>query len=113
MFLSVFNVSAGTATDAKIAWIETSMVAGRLHVQAYVKSPKLATLHYDLISEKTGNSGSSKTKQAGKINAEVGETYPLTKLQLGIASEDKYTLTLNVYENGELVAKDAVIYPND
>ena len=111
MFLSVFNASADTTEDSRMAWIETTMVDGRLHVQAYIKPPNTARLQYELVSLKSGKSGNSKTKQAGKIDAEAGEIYPLTKLRLGIVNDDKYTLTLNVYEKGELVAKDTVTYP--
>ncbi|MDJ0808060.1 MAG: curli-like amyloid fiber formation chaperone CsgH [Gammaproteobacteria bacterium] len=94
-----------------MAWIETSEIDGRLHVQAYVKSPKVAELEYDLISAKSGRSGTSLTKQAGKVNAEAGQTYPLTKLRLGLAKEDTYRLTLNVYEKGKLIAEDTVVFP--
>lgn len=113
MFLSIFNATADSdsESESKMAWIETSMVEDRLYVQAYVKASKTTRLEYDLISAKSGRSGNSKTKQAGKVNAEAGETYPLTKLQLGLASEDKYTLTLNVYEKGELIAEDRVVFP--
>ncbi len=111
MSLSVFNAHADATADPKMAWIETSEIDGRLHVQAYVKSPKVAELEYDLISAKSGRSGTSLTKQAGKVNAEAGQTYPLTKLRLGLAKEDTYRLTLNVYEKGKLIAEDTVVFP--
>jgi hypothetical protein len=93
------------------AWIETSVEAGRLLAAPHVQAGHDARLDYELISAKTGRSGTSTTSQSGSVRLSGGEERSLTRLGLSVAGQDRYILSLRVYENGKLVAEDSVTYP--
>ena len=111
MILTVFNATAGSVSDTPVAWLESSTEQGRLLVNAYVKTTHASTLEYELISQKSGSSGNSKTKQSGSVDVEAAKAYPLTKLRLGYNAGDEYQITLSIYENATLVAQETLTYP--
>ena len=111
LMLPTLVSAASVGADDHRVWIETSVDAGRLLVVPQIEAGHAASLDYELISAKTGKAGRSNSSQAGSVRLDQGEARVLTRLRLSVAGEDKYLLSLRVYENGKLVAEDAVNYP--
>jgi hypothetical protein len=110
MLPTLVSAAGAGAADHRV-WIETSTDDGRFLAVPQVEASRDALLDYELISAKTGKAGRSSSTQAGSVRVGRGETRSLTRLRLGVGPGDSYTLSLRVYENGELVGEDAVTYP--
>lgn len=110
MLPTLVSAASVSAADHRV-WIETSVDTGRLLVVPQIEAGHAAVLDYELISAKTGKAGRSSSSQAGSVRLAQGETRSLSRLRLSVAGEDQYLLSLRVYEDGELVAEDAVSYP--
>ena len=91
--------------------IKQTINDGQLLVLPTVNSPKQETLRYELVSAKQGTSGSSQTSQSGKVTTQAGQPLSLSTLKLGVNESDHYTITLRVYADNILVAKDEIHYP--
>ena len=92
-------------------WIETAVEDGRLLAVPRVQAGHDAHFDYELVSSKLGRAGSSDTRQSGSVRLAQGEDRSLTRLRLSVGTDDKYTLSLRVYEGGKLVGEDSVTYP--
>ena len=110
MLPTLFSVAQANAGEHRV-WIETSVDDGRFLAVPQIEAGHGALLDYELISTKVGKAGRSNSSQAGSVRLGEGETRSLTRLRLSVAAEDEYILSLRVYENGKLVAEDAVRYP--
>jgi hypothetical protein len=110
MLPTLVSVAHATAGDHRV-WIEASLNDGLLMAQPRVEAGHDALLDYELISTKAGKAGRSNSSQAGSVRVTQGETRSLTHLRLSIAGDDKYILSLRVYENGRLVGEDSVTFP--
>ena len=111
LFLSAYSSTAVYAAETAKAWVEASLENNTLMIDAYVKAAKDASLGYELISEKNGVSGTSRSKQSGSILAKRDSVHSLTKLRLGYAKGDEYVFTLSLYENAALLARQKFTYP--
>ena len=93
------------------AWIEVIESNGQIQVIPYCRSENAITVSYVLLSEKAGRSGTSTSRQSGKVVLESGKNISLARQRLGIIKEDQYRLTLKVFSKGELIASDLVNVP--
>lgn len=111
LFLSAYSSAALNAAETAKAWVEASLENNILMVDAYIKGAKDASLRFELISEKSGASGNSRTKQSGIVLAKRDSVHSLTKLRLGYAQGDEYVFTLSLYDNATLLARQKFTYP--
>ena len=110
MLPTLVSAAPADAGDHRV-WIETTLDAGRLVVVPQIEAGHAANLDYELISAKIGKAGRSNSSQSGSLRLDRGETRSLSRLRLSVTEEDRYILSLRVYEGGNLIAEDVVNYP--
>jgi len=110
MLPTLVSVAHANAGDHRV-WIDASVDKGLLIAQPRIEAGHDAMLDYELISTKAGKAGHSNSTQAGSVRVTQGETRSLTRLRLSVAGDDKYVLSLRVYEGGALIGEDSVSYP--
>ena len=93
------------------AWIEVTPLNGLIRVIPYCRSVDAITVNYELISEKSGRSGTSRSRQGGKVVLKPGIDTSLSHQKIGIADQDSYRLTLKVFNRGQLIASDMITVP--
>lgn len=110
MLPTLFSVASASAGEHRV-WIQTSVDNGRFLAVPQVEAGHDALLDYELISTKTGKAGRSSSSQTGSVHLGNGEIRSLARLRFSISAEDKYILSLRVYESGKLVAEQSVSWP--
>lgn len=108
---ALISVAQARASSDHRVWIETSTVDGRLIVQPQIEAGRDASADYELISVRVGRAGRSESRQAGSVRLKAGETRVLSNLTLSVSDDDKYILTLRIFENGQVVGQDSITYP--
>ncbi|HEY5930194.1 MAG TPA: curli-like amyloid fiber formation chaperone CsgH [Burkholderiales bacterium] len=93
------------------AWLETTPIEGRLKITAYARGGPHASARYELLSEKSGASGKSSTRQAGAFNLKCCDPVALSNLSLGLKPGDRYVITLRLLEGDTLLAEKILSYP--
>ena len=93
------------------AWIEVTPLNGQIRIIPYCRSDDAITVDYELTSEKSGRSGTSRSRQSGKVALSPGIDTSLAQQQIGITEQDHYRLTLKVFSKGELIASDMISVP--
>ena len=94
------------------AWIEVTPLDGLIRIIPYCRSEKAITVSYELVSEKSGRSGTSRSRQGGKVELKPGIDTSLAQQQIGITKEDSYQLTLKIFSHGELIASERITVPD-
>ena len=93
------------------AWIEVTPLNGLIRIIPYCRSDDAITVNYDLTSEKSGRSGTSRSRQGGKVELKPGIDTSLSHQKIGTTEQDSYRLTLKVFSRGELIASDVITVP--
>ena len=93
------------------AWIEVTPLNGLIRIIPYCRSDDAITVNYELTSEKSGRSGTSRSRQRGKVELKPGIDTSLSHQKIGITEEDRYRLTLKVFSRGHLIASDIITVP--
>jgi hypothetical protein len=106
--MSSYQTVSLAGVPAVKAWIEVTPINGYIQVIPYCRSENAITVSYVLLSEKAGRSGTSRSRQSGKVVLESGKDTSLARQRLGVMKEDQYRLTLKVFSKGELIASDLV-----
>lgn len=109
--LLLANAGASIAQSPVEAWLESSPTEGRLKITAFARGGPHASARYELLSEKSGTSGKSTTRQAGAFNLKCCEPVPLSHLSLGLNPGDRYLITLRLLEGDTLLAEKVLSYP--
>ncbi len=68
-------------------------------------------LSYNMEIEKKGVSGSASNKQSCKFKIAGGEEKILAKNSFNINKGDTYSITLQLFKEGKLIAEDKIKYP--
>jgi hypothetical protein len=107
----------GTAQESGeyTAWLETEIEDTQLLIQGRFgnNTDENITIFYILTTKRSGGSGNSKSTQSGEHTVEPGDTIDLSKVSVNIAPGDCYSLSLNVFANDILIAKDFVTHCMD
>ena len=111
VMLPAFASVAGADPSEHRIWLETSTEDGSLLAEPRVEAGHDALLRYEFSSTKVGPAGRSESRQAGSVRLATGETRALTRLRLSVVGDDKYILSLRVYEDERLVAEKSFTYP--
>jgi hypothetical protein len=91
--------------------IDFTMEASKLIVVPVIAGPAGRQLRYEMVSSKQGRSGRSNTSQSGGVTVGVDGSAKLSTLRLGVGADDRYLVTVKVFDRGKLVAEDALRYP--
>ncbi|MFW5757968.1 MAG: curli-like amyloid fiber formation chaperone CsgH [Bacteroidota bacterium] len=67
---------------------------------------------YRLTSKRIGQSGSSKSNQAGQVDAKPGEKTFLSQFSTLLDANDQYEIVLGIYEKDILISTDTLRHPN-
>lgn len=102
---------AGADEPAYRLRIDSSVEASRLTVVPVITAPAGSRLRYEMISTKQGHSGKSNTSQGGAIVVGADGSAALSTLRLGVSADDRYQITVKVFDGSKLVAEDALRYP--
>lgn len=111
LLLLLFGTAVIAMANGYTAIIKQAVDDGELVINPTVNSPKQETLRYELISSKQGTNGTSRTNQSGTVTTQASQPISLATLKLAVSKSDHYTITLRVYADDILVAKDEIHYP--
>jgi hypothetical protein len=112
-FLTLLLVAPTAMADepAYKLHIDSTVQASKLIVVPVIAAPAGSRLRYEMVSSKQGHSGKSNTSQSGGVTVGADGSAKLSTLSLGVGADDRYLITVKVYDGGKLVAEDALRYP--
>jgi hypothetical protein len=91
--------------------IESSVKDNKLTVAPRVAAPVGARLRYEMVSTKVGAAGKSNTSQSGRVVVDASGTAALSALKLGVGPQDRYSISVKVFEGQKLVAEQTLQHP--
>jgi curli production protein len=91
--------------------VNSKVEAGTLTVAPRVTAPAGAQLRYEVISSKQGSGGQSNSSQSGNVTAGPDGSAKLSTLSVSVGPQDKYVLTVKVFDGAKLVAEEVLRYP--
>ena len=92
-------------------WLDTSVSGGKLIVVPHIAAPAPAALYYEIVSAKDGQSGRSSTRQSGPVDVGAQGSQTFARLSLSVGPQDRYTISVRVFEGARLVAEQSLNYP--
>lgn len=78
-----------------------------LSVRGRCSAERQGWFRYVLVADKTGRSGTAKSRQAGQFNLKIGAPAELCNLKFTISPEDRFHFSLKIF-SGETVVAEAV-----
>ena len=91
--------------------IDSSQDGGKLTLTPYVDGPAGARLRYEVKSDREGAAGRSSTSQGGGIAVGDSGSAKLSTLSFSVAPQDRYTVTVRVFEGTKMVAEKSLTVP--
>lgn len=92
--------------------VNSKLEGGTLTVAPRITAPAGAQLRYEVVSSKQGSGGQSNSSQSGNVTAGPDGSAKLSTLSVNIGPQDKYVLTVKVFEGAKLVAEEVLRYPH-
>lgn len=68
-------------------------------------------LQYEIVTEKTGPTGHSQTRQSGRVNASPDHPVKLARVTLGLRPDDQCTVDIRVFADTALIAETQIRLP--
>ena len=91
--------------------VESSVLGSQLTVIPHVQAAAGAVLRYEIVSTKQGSAGKSDTRQSGKVAVGEAGSAKLSTLKLGVSPQDRYSISVKVFDGTKLVAEKVLNYP--
>ena len=91
--------------------VNSKVEGGTLTVAPRVTAPAGAQLRYEVVSSKQGSGGQSNSSQSGNVTAGPDGSAKLSTLSVSVGPQDKYVLTVKVFDGAKLVAEEVLRYP--
>lgn len=91
--------------------VNSKLEGGTLTVSPHVTAPVGAQLRYEVISSKQGSNGQSNSSQSGNATVGPDGSAKLSTLSVNVGPQDKYVLTVKVFDGAKLVAEEVLRYP--
>jgi hypothetical protein len=105
-------VTSAIAEDAGYELrLASSVEAARLTLMPVIAAPAGRQLRYEMVSTKQGAAGMSNTRQSGGVVVGADGSARLSSLSLGVGPDDRYVVTVKVFDGARLVAEDVLRYP--
>jgi hypothetical protein len=110
----VFSITIGAPAVCRTSTGDQSFKA---LLQVVVVKPNILTVlgqcvaeregwfRYQLVAEKTGRSGTAKSRQAGQFNLKIGVRAELCNLKFTISPEDRFHFSLKIFSGETVVAE--------
>ena len=94
------------------AIIELNEAEGKLNIIAKFENNSTDSIFitYEMKASKIGKSGKSISTQSGKYFSEPNSELVLAQVGLNIDNDTKYSVTLNVLKDGDLISSDSLNY---
>jgi hypothetical protein len=100
------------AADARYRLqLEPVVEAGRLTVAPALRGPANRRVRYEMVSTKSGGAGKSTTRQSGRVDLGPEGSATLSTLRLSLGPQDRYAVTLTVFDGETVVAEQSLSYP--
>lgn len=97
-----------TSNDC-LAWLNDNFrQGGTVRIEAYCKCGQDGNISYSITTSASGKSGNSQAVQRGKKLVHAGNTELLAQVNLG-GDPRKYSIQLDIYRDGVIVAKSSSI----
>lgn len=90
---------------------DSTVEASKLTVVPVIAAAPGSQLRYELISSKEGHSGNSNTRQSGGVMVGAEGSAKLSTLRLGVGADDRYLISVKVYDGAKLVAEQVLRHP--
>ena len=84
---------------------------GKLKVSPVVTAPAGKELRYDMVTTRTGRSGSHNSRQSANITVGEDGRAALSQVVVSVTEQDRYDVKVEVYEGSRLVAAETLRYP--
>ncbi len=109
----IFSFNSLAYSQQYKVWIETEFKGSQLKIRPYFlnQTDKDISIRYKLKVKKIFGPGKTDCYQSGSFFIKRGEKKCLSKLKINISLDDYYKISLEVYKEGKLIAKDFIIYP--
>jgi hypothetical protein len=91
--------------------IDHSVRGGQLTVVPQLAAPAGSRLRYEMVSTKEGGAGRSNSSQSGSVNVGESGAATLSTLSVSVAPQDRYVISVKVFDGAKLVAEDVLRYP--
>jgi hypothetical protein len=114
LFLALLVLSAlGAMADAPgyRLRIDSSVQGSTLSVVPYIEAPAGASLRYEMASSRQGAAGRSNTSQSGRIAVGENGSAKLSALSFSVGPQDRYVVTVKVFDGAKVVAEQVLQYP--
>ncbi len=111
VFFGTYAINPGKDATKTTAQIELSKADNGYHVFKGIllyEEEMSKELTYRLTSNRIGQSGSSKSNQAGKVDAQPGEKTILSQFSTLLDPNDQYEIILGIYEQDILISTDTL-----
>jgi len=82
-----------------------------LTVTPYIAAPAGAALRYEMVSSRHGAAGVSNTSQGGRVAVGDSGSARLSMLSFSVTPQDRYVVTVKVFDGPKLVAEEVLQYP--
>ena len=107
-------VVSSAALGAEAAYrldLGTTVREGSLNVAPQVTGPAGKALRYEMVVTRQSESGSSNSRQAGSVRLDENGAARLASSSVSLRPQDEYRVAVKLYEDGRLVAEEAVRHP--
>jgi hypothetical protein len=91
--------------------VDSNVEASKLIVAPVIAAPAGSRLRYEMLSSKQGPAGNSNTSQSGGVLIGADGSAKLSTLRLGLGADDRYVITVRVFNGAQLVAEQLVRHP--
>lgn len=114
MLWLLYLAASGTAMAGESLYklrIDSSLREGHLTLTPYVEAPAGARLRYEMKSDREGAAGRSSTSQGGGVAVGDSGSAKLSTLSFSVGPQDRYTVTVRVFEGSKVVAEKSLSVP--
>jgi hypothetical protein len=91
--------------------IDSNVEASQLIVVPVIAAPAGSRLRYEMVSSKQGPGGNSNTRQSGGVQIGADSSAKLSTLRVGVGADDRYVITVRVFDGVNLVAEQLLRHP--
>lgn len=91
--------------------LDSALSDGKLTLTPYIEAPAGARLRYEMKSDREGAAGRSSTSQGGGVAVGDSGSAKLSTLSFSVAPQDRYTITVRVFEGSKVVAEKSLSVP--
>lgn len=111
LFCALALAAAGASAKDYQVRIASSVEGGRLTVVPQLVAAPGARLRYEMTSTKEGGASQANSSQGGSVNVGPDGQATLSKLTVSVGPQDRYVISVKVFDGAKLVAEDVLRYP--